>query len=121
MKNVFPAVHEKYPSLSFKVTGKVTGEIRAEMLSYGNVEFPGLLSDADMLKTLADCRCIVSPILSGSGVKIKNIEALQLGIPIVMTEFSARGIPNTKKSAGFCRTNDPAEFAAELLKTLKKR
>lgn len=120
LKNVFPAVRKAHPGLTLRITGSVSGKVKEEILSYGSVEFAGLISDAEMLKTIADCRCIVSPILSGSGVKIKNIEALQLGIPIVMTEFSARGIPNAKKIAGFCKTNEPAEFTAQLLKLLSK-
>ena len=113
-----PSIREEHPKLILRITGAVSDKVKTDILSYGNVEFAGRISDDDMLRTLSDCRCIVSPILSGSGVKIKNIEALQLGIPIVMTEFSARGIPNPNRLPCFCLTNEASEFTSRLLALL---
>lgn len=53
--------------------------------------------------------CLVSPLLYGAGIKVKIIEALSAGIPIVTNSIGIEGIPaEDKKSYFHCET--PKEY-----------
>lgn len=56
-----------------------------------NVEMCGFVPDADLKVLLASCLCLLSPVVHGSGLKIKLLEAFSAGAPVVATEESLRG------------------------------
>ena len=57
-------------------------------------------------------RCVIAPMVSGSGISIKTIEALALGKPFVGTSKAYRGIPLEQVAAAGLKTYDqPEEFA----------
>jgi glycosyltransferase involved in cell wall biosynthesis len=59
----------------------------------------------------------VAPIFWGSGVRIKLLEALASGLPVVTTRLAAEGIPLADgESALFAE--DPAAFAAAIVRLL---
>jgi hypothetical protein len=59
----------------------------------------------------------VNPVQWGSGLKIKNVEALASGLPLVTTREGARGIADVAGDA-FLVADDPAAFAAACLRLL---
>ncbi len=120
LRNCYSTILSYHPNLVLKITGAYNKKIKNKITKkYKNVIFTGFVSDEKMKELLTHCKCIISPILSGSGIKIKNLEAIQLGIPIVMTEFSARGIDKVNENKiKFCKTNTPEEFTFKLLEIL---
>ena len=57
----------------------------------------------------------VCPILSGSGVRVKLLEAFAAGIPVVSTPVGAEGL--AEKDGEFCAlADDPAGFAERVLR-----
>ena len=59
----------------------------------------------------------VCPILSGSGVRVKLLEAFAAGIPVVSTRLGAEGLADT--DGEFCALADDADsFAAHIVKLL---
>lgn len=69
---------------------KVAGRGEAEAIPSLPIEMLGFVPD---LKTLArDAAVVLIPILSGGGTKIKTIEALALGKPVVTTPEGAAGL-----------------------------
>ena len=69
--------------------------------------------------TMCASRCsryavFVCPILSGSGVRVKLLEAFAAGIPVVSTRVGAEGL--AAKDGEFCAlADDPAGFAERVL------
>ncbi|WP_018412040.1 glycosyltransferase [Methyloversatilis thermotolerans] len=59
----------------------------------------------------------INPVRWGSGLKIKTVEALGHGLPLVTTTEGARGVENPD-SANFCVTDDPLRFADTCLRWL---
>jgi hypothetical protein len=57
-----------------------------------NVTFMGYVADEDLDDMLLSSSIIISPILYGSGIKIKVLKAISLGIPIFCTKESLFGI-----------------------------
>ena len=74
-----------------------------------NLEMLGYVDD--VRGPLAKYAVFVCPILSGSGVRVKLLEAFAAGIPVVSTEIGAEGL--ARKDGEFCRLSDSAEGFAE--------
>ena len=58
----------------------------------------------------SQARVAISPMRYGAGVKLKTIEALQFGVPIVATSVGSEGI-ETFGTGAMNVTDDPREFA----------
>ena len=72
----------------------------------------------DVREPLARYAVFVCPILSGSGVRVKLLEAFAAGIPVVSTVVGAEGL--AVKDGEFCAlADDPAEFAERVLALLR--
>ena len=72
----------------------------------------------DIREPLARYAIFVCPILSGSGVRVKLLEAYAAGIPVVSTKVGAEGL--AVKDGEFCAlADDPDEFAARVVALLR--
>jgi mannosyltransferase len=96
------------------ITGKITKTLKKEFLKYKCIRFSGFVSNEELIKYYGSCICVISPIISGGGVKVKNIEAISLLIPILMTEFSAIGIDSKNNALVKVCKNDPNIFSTNL-------
>lgn len=119
-EKVWPLCAELMPaSLSVYVTGKASQSRRAQLGAFG---MPIVWMDEipyEQLDALyASCVCLVSPIISGTGIKVKNLEAVAKGIPLVTTPLAARGV----KSPLCHRAVDdtPEAFARALLACVRE-
>jgi len=69
----------------------------------------------DITEALAKCAVFVCPILSGSGVRVKLLEAFAAGIPTVSTYVGAEGL--ARRDGEFCLLADePEQFAQKILR-----
>jgi len=74
----------------------------------GHLEMLGFVDD--VREPLARYAVFVCPILSGSGVRVKLLEAFSAGIPVVSTAVGAEGL--AQKDGEFCALADaPQGFA----------
>ena len=68
----------------------------------------------DVREPLGRYAVFVCPILSGSGVRVKLLEAFAAGIPVVSTKVGAEGL--ARNDGEFCRlADDPAGFAERVI------
>ena len=65
----------------------------------------------------ARARVAVVPLRCGAGVKLKVVEALRHGLPLVTTPTGAQGLPGLGDILPV--TDDPAAFAAATLRLLR--
>jgi glycosyltransferase involved in cell wall biosynthesis len=62
-------------------------------------------------EVFARCSAMIVPLLFGSGVKVKTLEALACGLPVISTHFGAEGIiSGPAEPAGIIVENDPRRF-----------
>jgi glycosyltransferase involved in cell wall biosynthesis len=74
----------------------------------------------DVREPLARYALFVCPILSGSGVRVKLLEAFAAGIPVVSTTVGAEGL--AWKDGGTCALADDAGgFAERVVRLLEDR
>jgi len=73
----------------------------------------------DLVPYYRAARCVIAPMLSGTGISIKTIEALAMGKPLVGTSKAFRGMPIERlKEAGIQAFNDPQSFAQAISRSL---
>jgi glycosyltransferase involved in cell wall biosynthesis len=83
-----------------------------------NLVFQGHVGD---LKEMYDCtRVAISPIRFGAGVKLKTVQALQHGVPVVSTSYNAEGIATCGLDA-IAIADTPHEFAKALVSLLASK
>lgn len=73
----------------------------------------------DLIPYYRAARCVIAPMVSGSGTSIKTIEALALGKPFVGTSKAFRGMPIDRlKAAGVLAHDEPQAFADAIVEAL---
>jgi glycosyltransferase involved in cell wall biosynthesis len=77
-------------------------------LASASVAFVGYV--ADLAPLYARARVAISPLRFGAGVKIKTIEAIQHGLPVVATSVGAEGFRVDNPDA-IVVEDDPERFA----------
>jgi len=97
-----------YPLLDKNLKICVIGKIGNAIADYPNVE--KLFHVKDIYSFYAQSRIALCPMLSGSGLKIKVIEALSFGLPVVTNTHGTDGLSN-KTNNGCLVTDDVIEFA----------
>jgi glycosyltransferase involved in cell wall biosynthesis len=80
-----------------------------------NIHFTGHVTD--LAEFYGRARVVIAPIRFGAGVKVKTIQALQYGVPVVSTECGAEGIDTGGLNA-IVVVDHPVEFAAALVRLL---
>jgi glycosyltransferase involved in cell wall biosynthesis len=108
IERVLPLVKKKFPDVRLLVAGTVCGELKADV--------PGveLLGVVDRLEdAYARAAIVVNPVLAGTGLKTKTVEALGHAKPLVTTACGAEGIEEAAGSA-FLMADDPAEMAVHI-------
>jgi glycosyltransferase involved in cell wall biosynthesis len=86
----WPIINEKFPKLKFYIAGRRAPEWLARRFKAPNIIFEGEVTDAyDFMNSKS---IMVVPLFSGSGMRIKIIEGMALGKPIVTTPIGTEGI-----------------------------
>ncbi len=89
LKTSWKKIHRNYSDVRLRIVGSVCSHIDADLLSKG-VELIGIVEDLDAEYQLADI--VVNPVVAGTGLKIKTIEAISYCRPVVSTPNGVEGI-----------------------------
>lgn len=117
--NIFPLVKAKVPDARFLVVGnKPTDKIKAVAATDPDVEVTGWVED--VAQHVQRGRAFVAPLLFGSGVKTKIIEAMAMGVPVITTPVGAEGIGVTSGKEVII-AGDPQAFADAVINVLTNR
>ena len=89
LKEVWPIIHNSFPTVKFYIAGRNMPNKYLNMRQ-DNIEVLGEVPSApEFIKSKA---VMVVPILSGSGMRVKIIEGMAYGKPIVATHMAAEGL-----------------------------
>jgi len=91
MDKVFDQVTKKVPGLSFHVAGRNAPKKFETKLQHPKIVYHGEVNDA--CRFMQKYRVMVVPLLTGSGIRIKILEGMALGRPVVTTQTGIEGIP----------------------------
>lgn len=116
LKNVMPGVLQARPSTRLRVVGPNSHLLMlpAELPHW--LDLRGAVDD--VRPHLQDCALFVCPVLTGSGVRVKLLEAFSTGIPVIATRIGAEGL--AEGDTAVCRVADhPQDFVAATVALLE--
>ena len=110
LDEVWPVVHREVPQARLYLAGRKMPErwMRADI---EGVNVVGEVPDA--MHFIASKQINVVPLLSGSGIRVKIIEAMSVGKAVVTTTVGAQGIDYTD-GENLLIANTPQEFAQQI-------
>jgi glycosyltransferase involved in cell wall biosynthesis len=93
LNDIFPRVKASHPEVSLRITGGCNG-VDVDRLPLDNrVQLTGYLED--IRPTVAQSWGCVVPLRKGGGTRLKILEAMALGTPVVSTAKGAEGLEVT--------------------------
>lgn len=104
-----------YPLLPKNIQITVVGRVNQVIDDYSNVRKIEFAESLD--KLYKSSKVTICPMLSGTGLKIKVVESLSYGIPVVCNERGVDGLLS-KINNGCLVSNNPNEFASFIEKLL---
>ncbi len=93
VENCWPSIREKYPDWTFKIAGR-NAVPKVLSIEADGIEFLGEIPDA--AEFYKQGSIMVVPLFSGSGMRVKIIESMACGTPVVTTSQGIEGIDLTK-------------------------
>lgn len=112
ISEVLPRVTAMKPNASLIVVGADRPPALASLMDHPNIRMTGFVED--IREPFGQHAVFVCPILSGSGVRVKLLEAFASGIPTVSTRIGAEGLASV--SGDVCEIADsPDEFARAIV------
>jgi glycosyltransferase involved in cell wall biosynthesis len=114
LTNVWPLVLADRPDARLRVVGRHPRKELTDVVARhaDTVTLEGFVPD--LTEILGRAAALVSPLRFGSGIKLKIIEALGAGLPVISTSVGADGVW-TGPDSGVLVVDDDAEMAATLL------
>ena len=108
LDDIWPGVQKQAPKAQLEVVGNICKQ------------FPSLPEGchaagevADLGKSYATADIVINPVRFGTGLKIKNIESLGYGMPLVTTQAGAEGLESGVGKA-FLVANNSEEFVEHI-------
>jgi glycosyltransferase involved in cell wall biosynthesis len=115
VRDVFPRVRAAVPDVQLKITGRADAIAVATLPRCGGIDYVGYLDD--IRPAIAQSWASVVPLRSGGGTRIKIIESMALGTPVVSTPKGAEGLAVTP-GENILLADDPVQFADEIVRLL---
>jgi glycosyltransferase involved in cell wall biosynthesis len=112
---ILPRVLVTRPGARLRVTGRTTPAQIAALPQAEGVEFTGFLED--VRPAVARAWAEVVPLRTGGGTRLKVLEALALGTPVVSTSKGIEGL-GLEDGRHALVADSPADFAAATLRLL---
>jgi O-antigen biosynthesis protein len=115
VNEVFPLIREKEARARLIVIGSDPPP-RHSLRESDAIDLIGFVED--VRAPLARYALFMCPILSGSGVRVKLLEAFAAGIPVVSTRLGAEGLADSDGDIA-ALADDPRDFAQHVLELLE--
>jgi len=118
-ERIWPRIKQQAPEATFYIVGKnPTAEVRKLPETYPGVVVTGEVDDVKRI--VSDSAVMTAPLLFGTGIKTKIIEAMSWGVPVVTSPVGSEGIGANHQEDWFvCQTDD--EMVQNVLLLLNNR
>jgi glycosyltransferase involved in cell wall biosynthesis len=111
-ESIWPILRERLPKLRWLLIGRNPDAVARYISGDPRIESTGAVADA--IPELARAKVAVVPLLSGSGTRLKIIEAWAAGTPVVSTGLGAEGLP-ARQGENILLADGADSFAAAVL------
>ena len=110
---VYPIILDKMPETCLIITGD---HENLPLPSAPNITLTGYVDDIKPL--IASSRISIAPLLTGGGTRLKILEAMALGTPVVSTSKGAEGL-DAIRDKQILIADSPNAFASQVIRILK--
>lgn len=110
IQSVLPLIREKEPESRFVIAGGICKKV-PDSKDYVKLGFVDTLEEF-----YEQVKIVVGPLKNGTGLNIKNIEALSYKKPVITTSVGAKGLNGAQKALRIC--NDERTFADAVIQLL---
>jgi len=115
LSQVYPLVKAERPGVLLRITGRTDGVPVETLPASQGVVLTGFLDD--VRPAIAQSWVSIVPLQRGGGTRLKILEAMALGTPVVSTTKGAEGIEATP-GEHILIADEPATFAGAILRLL---
>lgn len=116
LNEIYPQIRLYRPEVSLLITGCTDSVDLHGLPLVENVCLTGYLED--VRSAVAGSWACVVPLRAGAGTRLKILEAMALGTPVVSTSKGAEGLDVTHEKT-ILLADDPADFARQTIRLLK--
>lgn len=116
LRGIFPLIINRFPKIRLKITGRTDGVKLSELKLNDHVELTGYVED--IRPVVASSAVCVAPLRIGGGTRLKILEAMALGVPVVSTTKGAEGL-DVVHGKQLLIGDAPNEFAREVIRLLE--
>ncbi len=116
LEGVMPRIVARRPGVRLFITGRTEGVDLARLPLSDNVILTGYLED--VRPRIARSKVCVVPITTGGGTRLKVLEAMALGVPVVATTKGAEGL-EVRPGEDILLADEPEAFAAQVVRLLE--
>ena len=103
ISDILPKINH---DVKFMVIGKCSDSIREQYKNNNHVVFTGRVDS--LVEYIRKSQIFLSPILYGTGIKTKILEAMSIGVPVVTNDVGAEGIAAKDGKELWIRNNSEA-------------
>ncbi|MBV9848276.1 MAG: glycosyltransferase [Armatimonadetes bacterium] len=115
--SVYPQIRAAVPDVKLNIVGAdPVDKIRRLAREDKSVSVSGYVQD--VRPTAADCAAFIVPLRSGSGMRVKILNAMAMALPVVSTTVGVEGIAATHRK-DILVADTPDEFARECIRLLR--
>jgi glycosyltransferase involved in cell wall biosynthesis len=112
IEEVWPQLVQRHPGLLFDIVGKNPDQrLQQAVAPHSGISLKGFVPD--LQEIYRDSRVSVAPLLFGSGMKVKVLDAMARGMPTVTTSVGAEGI-DLEPGKHLLVADDPSAMAASI-------
>ena len=108
-REIWPTLRHRWPTLKWRLVGRNPEAVDQLVRGDARIERTGPVDDA--IGYLSAAKAAVVPLLSGSGTRLKIVEAWAAGTAVVSTSFGAEGLP-ARSGENILLADSPADFAS---------
>jgi glycosyltransferase involved in cell wall biosynthesis len=116
LADIYPRLAAKVPGLTLRVTGGTRGVDLDALPTHPGVHYTGYVPD--IRPVVARSWVSVVPLRVGGGTRLKILESMALGTPVVSTSKGAEGLEVTH-GENILIADDPRDFADSVTEVLQ--
>jgi len=118
LKNEWLILNEKMPNCKLIIAGSdPTNRIIEECSKYTNIDL--IANPINMHDIIINADIYICPTCLGSGIKLRLMDGLKVGLPVISHEISERGYELFKEKGFLFSYNDSASFTEAIENVLK--
>jgi glycosyltransferase involved in cell wall biosynthesis len=115
LENVHPYVLQEIPEANLVITGD---HAELPLPTASNVRLVGFVDDIKSL--ISSSSASIAPLLSGGGTRLKILEAMAIGTPVIATAKGTEGL-RVQNGKHLLIADEPARFAESVIRILRDK